>query len=221
MRLLAISNQVDVSRRHKRIGFGVLPHQFDESALTEKSKSRSSDLVSTDLAMNWQVIHTKPRQEKALANDLEEARVECFLPMVTQRRTYGHRRRTVQIPLFAGYLFLRGDRDAGWMAMRSNRVVRVIPIVDQIRFDHEMKQIRLALDGQAHLDPYPFVQRGRRVRIAGGPFAGLEGMVEDRLKCDRIILIVHSIGQAASLEIDAAVLEPLDDDEMMLRPGCA
>jgi transcriptional antiterminator RfaH len=158
----------------------------------------------------WQVVHTKPRQEKALALDLAEAGIEFFLPLVKHRRTYGHRRRTVEMPLFSGYLFLHGDHDAAWTAFRTTRTVRMIRVVDQLRFEHELNQIRQAVEGEATLDAYPFICKGKRVRITSGPFEGIEGQVDDRLKSDRIILIVHSIGQAASLEIDAATLEPID-----------
>src|SRR5688572_4970753 len=50
-------------------------------------------------------VHTKPRQEKALAERLDAAGVSCYLPLTTRLRSWEHRRRIVQEPLFAGYIF--------------------------------------------------------------------------------------------------------------------
>jgi hypothetical protein len=40
---------------------------------------------------------------------------------------------------------------------------------------------------------------------------GLQGVVESRLKRDRLILQVDVLGQAMSLEIDGAILAVLDE----------
>lgn len=170
--------------------------------------AESSVWESTGLS--WHVIHTKPRQEKALANSLSQMKIAFFLPLLRQTRIYGHRRRRVEIPLFSGYLFLRGSVEATYAALDTKRAVRAIRVVDQDTFNHEMRQIDLALKGQGVLDPYPFIKVGRRVRVKSGPFCGLEGLVDERKRGDRIILIVQTIGQATSLEIDASLLEAID-----------
>ncbi len=159
---------------------------------------------------DWHVIHTKPRQEKALAEALEKQSIRHFLPLVQHVRIYGHRRRKIEMPLFAGYLFLRGSRDVTYTAIETRRVVQVLPVTNQTLLHHELKQIQLALREQGTLDPYPFIIEGHRVRVKAGPFRGMEGIVDARKQQDRIILLVQTIGQATSLEIDASLLEPVE-----------
>ncbi len=161
-------------------------------------------------AGDWHVIHTKPRQEKALADALEKQSVLHFLPLVEHVRVYGHRRRKVELPLFSGYLFLRGSLDVTYAAIETRRVVQVLPVVEQTLLNTELKQIDLALRVQGALDLYPFIVEGSRVRVKAGPFRGMEGVVDERRQQDRIILVVQTIGQATSLEIDASLLEPMD-----------
>jgi transcription antitermination factor NusG len=60
------------------------------------------------------------------------------------------------------------------------------------------------------LDPHPYLQTGVRVRVRTGPLRGVEGVVEVKPRVDRLVLQVHALGQAASLEIDPAEVEPLD-----------
>jgi transcription antitermination factor NusG len=60
------------------------------------------------------------------------------------------------------------------------------------------------------LDPHPFLQRGVRVEVRSGAFRGLCGVVEDRVKMDRLLLQVDMLGRAMSLEVDGALLEPIE-----------
>ena len=108
------------------------------------------------------------------------------------------------------YLFLFGETEATWPALDLRRAVREISVPDQQRLRHEFAKIRRALDGETALNPWPWLVKGRRVRIIEGPLKGLEGVVDERRRQDRLILTFQTIGQATSLEIDASLLVPMD-----------
>lgn len=72
-------------------------------------------------AGQWYVLHTKSRQEKALAQTLEASGVAYFLPLVTRTRFYGRRKATVVMPLFPSYVFLRGELEDAYFADRTKR----------------------------------------------------------------------------------------------------
>jgi len=158
----------------------------------------------------WWVVHTRSRQEKAVAGGLAARGVEHFLPTVRREKRYGHRRRVVEHPLFSCYLFMRGDARARVAAYETQRIASVIAVKDQRRFEHEMAQIRLALEGGAELDPYPYLDVGRPVRVRSGPMRGVEGIVERRQSVHRLVLRVHVLNRAVGLEIDGHLLEPMD-----------
>lgn len=158
----------------------------------------------------WFVLHTKSRQEKALAKSLDAIGVVYFLPMVTKACFHGKRKLTVDAPLFPSYVFLRGELDDAYTADRTKRIARVIRVADQERMDRELWNIYLALIHQAPLDPYPYLKKGIWVEVRSGPFQGMQGIIEDRWKHDRIILQVETLGRALSVEVDGALLEPLD-----------
>lgn len=158
----------------------------------------------------WFVLHTHSRQEKALAETLDARGLRCYLPMVRAVRFYGHRRRVTDRPLFPSYLFLWGTMDSTYFAVATKRVARVLPVPDQTGLTHELAHIRLALQGQATLDPFPFLRVGRRVRVTAGPLRGVEGIVHARPTETRLVLCVQTLGQAVATEIDASLLEPAD-----------
>jgi transcription antitermination factor NusG len=156
------------------------------------------------------VLHTRSRQEKALAQTLMAAGIEHYLPLIRRAKFHGHRKRLIDEPLFACYLFLHGPKEATYLAVATKRVANVIDVADQDRFVRELDQIRLALDYGAELSPYPYLEVGRRARVTGGPFRGIEGLIEKFPRPDRLVLQIEALGRATSLEIDAGLLEPVD-----------
>ncbi len=158
----------------------------------------------------WFVLHTKPRQEKALAAMLDSREIATFLPLQRTVRYYGHRKRVVHQPLFPGYVFLQSCIEATWEALNTGRVVNLIHAADQELLGHEIEQLRLALACGATLAPHARLVRGCHVRVTAGPFAGLEGLVEQRIRPDRLVLQIDTLGRAACLEIDADLLERVD-----------
>ena len=157
----------------------------------------------------WHVLHVKSRQEKALSEDLELRGISHFLPLVRRPRVYGRRKAIIDVPLFPGYLFLKGSREEAYDADRTGRVAQIITVSDQEQLNSELSQVRRILSEDLPLDPYPFLKEGVRVRVRYGPLEGLEGLIETRHKRDRLIIQVNVLGQAVSMEIDGASLELL------------
>lgn len=158
----------------------------------------------------WHVLHVKSRQEKALSEDLCAMGVAHFLPLLCQTRYWANRKSRVEEPLFPGYLFLFGTIEQAYRADRTRRVARVIEVHDQRQIEWELQNIRLALRQDATLTTYPFLKKGVRVEVRSGPMRGLQGVIEDRTKDNRLILQVKMLGRAVSLEIDGSLLDVLD-----------
>lgn len=173
-----------------------------------------ADIDSRDEKI-WTVLRTKTRQEKALARDLDDAGIDYVLPLVPVMRVYGHRTRRVEKPLFSGYLFLHGTSDECLVARETRRVLQVLRIVDQAGLEREVTSVCRAIEAGGVLTNCPYLRVGRRVRVTAGPFRGIEGLINDIRDGNRITLVIHSVGQAVSLEIDASLLEPVEDDELV------
>lgn len=176
----------------------------------EASYKNASRTLAAPPDVRWHVIQTRSRQEKALGRTLSAAGIEHYLPLMKRPRYRRGRKRFVEEPLFASYLFLRGPLEATYAAVATKRVANVIRVTDQDAFVTELKQIRLAIDNGADLRPFRYLTIGRRARVSAGPFRGIEGLIEDWPKADRLVLQIDALGRATSLEIDAGLLEPVD-----------
>jgi len=163
-----------------------------------------------DLKGTWFIAHTKARFEKAFAWDMAAANIGYFLPMIPRVRFSGGRKRTVLTPLFTSYVFFNGSPQSRYQALATNRLCQVIPIADQSAIVRELLSLEQAIRSKVPLDPYPFAAVGQCVRIAAGPLMGLEGIVVEREKTTKVILQVRVLGQGASVQVEADVLEPID-----------
>jgi transcriptional antiterminator RfaH len=159
--------------------------------------------------MDWTVLHVKPRCEKKMAEYCGHYGVEVYLPLRRETKVYQRRKVVVDKPVFSGYVFAAFDRAGRDLVVRSQALVRILDVEDQTRFLHEMDQVRQALSVDPTLGATAALAKGTPVRIVGGPFQGLEGMVEALHGVTRVVLNVDMIGQGVRVDVDADLLEPM------------
>ncbi len=126
------------------------------------------------------------------------------------RRIRGRTIRSL-LPLFGGYLFFCGEERQRIEVLRTNRVANLIEVRDQYRLVQELSQIEQALAAGADLTPHDYIKVGERVRVIGGALAGLIGIVVKTKNAMRLVLQIDMLGQAASVEIDADMIEAIDE----------
>jgi transcriptional antiterminator RfaH len=151
----------------------------------------------------WWCLHTKPRQEKATARELRKHEVVYYLPQVmNDTRTPQGRRIQSVTPLFAGYLFLHGDAHDRLVALRGNRLVSVLEVVDQEGLVRDLRQVYQMLNSGLPVSPEPMMPVGARVRIMTGPLSGIIGTVIRRGKRDQFVAVVQFLGRGATVDLE-------------------
>ncbi len=171
-------------------------------------------MESTDRAAHWFAVYTKPRQERTALFHLENQGFQCFLPMALnpyQKASKRNEDRTE--PLFPRYLFLRAVPAVQNLAtVRSTRGV-----VSLVRTGHELVKVpeliiralqarRDIETGLIALDPVQ-LDIGDRVRVFDGPFAGAEGILQQRSGEARSLLLMKILGRETTLEVDSLLLQ--------------
>jgi transcription antitermination factor NusG len=97
--------------------------------------------------------------------------------------------------------------------LRTNRVANLIEAKNQQQLIEELSAIQQALGAGAKLAPHDYIKAGQRCRVIGGPLAGLTGIVEQTRNSMRLVLQVNMLGQAASVEIGADMIEVIDEND--------
>ena len=159
----------------------------------------------------WWCLHTKPRQEKATARDLLDQGIVYYLPQVVkQSRTPQGRKIQSIMPLFAGYLFFHGDANDRLAAFRGNRLVNVIPVVDQSGLVRDLRQVHTMLSSGLSVSAEPMIPVGAKVRIMTGPLTGIVGTVIRRGNRDQFAAMVNFLGRGATVDLENWQVEQVE-----------
>lgn len=156
----------------------------------------------------WWVAHVRSRQEKVLARFLREHDISFYLPQMEKRTRRAGRTLVSHLPLFSGYLFFRGARDARLQALKSNVIVNLLEPPDQAEFGAELKQLHDLQLANMQLVPHPFVSAGDTVLITEGAFEGYRGVVLREKGVQRLVVSVSFIRQSVALDIDREFIRP-------------
>jgi len=164
-------------------------------------------------AKNWYLVYAKPRQETVAQANLARQGYETYLPLIRQVRKQHGRRVAAIGPMFPRYLFIQLDAHTdNWGPIRST-----LGVISLVRFGQAAAQVpddlvanlRQREDEQGvQVLPTEEYQRGARVRITEGSFAGYEGVFLAKSGRDRVVLLLDILGKHTRAVVGAESIEP-------------
>jgi transcription antitermination factor NusG len=159
---------------------------------------------------HWFAIWTRSRHEQTVREELELRGIEAFLPTITKWSRWKDRKKKIDWPLFPGYCFARFAPESRLPVLKCNGVVSIVsfdgepaPIPEQ-----EIDSLRLLVATDLAYDPCPLIREGMMVEVVHGPLRGIIGRLVRKGSHARLVLAVDLIGQAVSVEVDAADVKP-------------
>jgi transcriptional antiterminator NusG len=159
---------------------------------------------------HWYAVWTRSRHEHVVREQIERKGVEVFLPTIPKWSRWKDRKKKIDWPLFPGYCFARFEADDRLTILKCNGVVSIVsfngepaPVPDQ-----EIEGIRLVVNSDLQYDPCPLIKEGTMVEVTHGPLKGVIGRLTRKGSRARLVLSVDLIGQAVSVEVDAADVKP-------------
>ena len=160
---------------------------------------------------HWFALWTRSRHEQVVRQQLEQKRIETFLPTITRWSRWKDRKKKIDWPLFPGYCFARFDPASTLAVLKCTGVVSIVSVAGTPAPipEVELNSIRLLVGSEFQYDPCPLIHEGTMVAVVHGPLRGVIGrlMRKDAQRA-RLVLSVDLIGQAVSVEVDAADVKP-------------
>jgi transcriptional antiterminator RfaH len=150
----------------------------------------------------WWVIHTRPRQEKALARQFCRAETPFYLPLAARRKRFGRRIITSHVPLFPGYLFVLAEKSERFHGLGLMKIVRSLEVGDQERLWENLKQVWRMIASGLPVTPEDRLGPGDHVLVRSGPLAGLRGQIVRTVGGRRFVVRVDFIQRGASAVLD-------------------
>jgi transcription termination/antitermination protein NusG len=159
----------------------------------------------------WFAVWTRSRHEQVVREQLEKKNLEAFLPTITRWSRWKDRKKKIDWPLFPGYCFARFDSEDALPILKCAGVVNIVSFEGKAAPipDYELDSIRLLIGSELQYDACPSVREGMMVEVMHGPLKGVVGRLlrKDSPRA-RLVLSVDLIGQAVSVEVDAADVRP-------------
>lgn len=154
---------------------------------------------------NWYAVNTRPRYEKKVADALRAKDITVLLPLFAESHRWSDRQRVVQLPLFAGYVFVSLDatlearipvlRTAGVLGFVGVRGVGVaIP-------EEQIEAVQTLMKQGVLMTPHLFLQVGKRVRVRGGSLDGLRGILLAKNGDLSLVISVESIQRSIEIRV--------------------
>ncbi|MBS1646315.1 MAG: UpxY family transcription antiterminator [Bacteroidetes bacterium] len=162
-------------------------------------------------ARNWYALYVASRAEKKVQEGLLYKNIEAYTPIVKTIRQWSDRKKTVEIPLLNGYVFVKHNE------AEKDTVFSINGVVNYVRFDGKPaiiseKEIQTLKDVttlgyETSVTNYKQFTEGIEVKITQGTFKGFEGTIVRKDKNEYLLVALHSIQQHIVIKLPAALLE--------------
>lgn len=159
----------------------------------------------------WYALRVHARSEHSVAEILGAKDLQCFAPGWEERKTYSDRVLRVNKPAFPGYLFCRFALAERFYVLNTPGVQSILgtgkipePIEDGV-----ILSLRFAFTNPQKVAPTRYLGVGDLVRVVRGPIAGTEGVLIRSKGTDRLVISIHLLQRAVSVEVETDSVVPV------------
>jgi len=161
--------------------------------------------------MSWYAIYTRPRHEKKVHAQLTDKEIKTFLPLITRKRQWKDRKKSVEMPLFSSYLFVNFEYKYRFDVLETDGVVKIVNFngVPAVVPDWQIESLKQMLTFPKTIELENYIRPGEIVEVIEGPMQGMRGTVVNRKNSNRLVLTIEGIMQSVSVEIDEFSLKSI------------
>lgn len=160
---------------------------------------------------SWYAVQTRARHERVVVQRFQEKGLTTFLPVYTEMRRWSDRWKSVELPLFSCYVFVKimptnEDRlrvlctDSVFDLVGTPRQGTPIP-------DDQIDAVRTIMNERMNWETFPFLKIGQRVRIRSGSLAGVEGILVARNGKRSVVVSVDAIQRSLAVRVEGYEIE--------------
>ena len=162
--------------------------------------------------MPWYVVHTKVKQEQLALDNLQRQNFVVYLPRYKRLKRVRDQQEMLFEPMFPRYIFVQPSSDQQSLApirstlgvtniVRFGNIPAIVPadVMERIHaFEAERNN-----QGVQQISPF---KEGVQVRVASGPFAGLEGLISD-VSNQRVVVLMQLLTKETRVSLSPHQLE--------------
>ena len=161
----------------------------------------------------WYVLHTKSRHESVVNDGLARKSVEVYLPKITVPSKRRDRKKTIRVPLFPGYVFVKTD-------LHPHTHLEIVKVAGAVRFignkqgplsiaDETVESLKIMVESDYAVTTGNNLKKGDNVLVVHGPLEGVMGTFVRYGGKGRIVVNVEALNQFAGVEVSEDDIEIL------------
>jgi transcription antitermination factor NusG len=176
--------------------------------LTESMATTENHLCDS----SWYALYTRHQHEKMVDQVLTNKGFDTFLPLYATTHNWKDRTKSLTLPLFPCYVFLKGGIERRLQILTTPGIYGLVSSAGQPAAipDIEIDAIRRVVESGARVEAHPYLKCGNWVRVKSGPLAGVEGILVRKKNISRLVLSVEILGTAAAIEVEAFQVEEVN-----------
>ena len=152
----------------------------------------------------WYALTVRYQHERQTEKALQSKGLETLVPLYRSARQWSDRVKSVDLPLFAGYVLCRFALARRIPVLDTPGVSKIVAFGGAIvpLEDAEVAGIQQLLALNLPLAPWPYLKAGDRIRVERGPMRGLEGTLLRTKDALRLVIGVELLQRSIAVEVD-------------------
>lgn len=181
--------------------------------MTEEDKILPDELKVITNGHNtakWYALYTRPRAEKLVYQRLEEIGLESFLPLQKTYRKWTDRKKLIEKPLLASYVFVKTSSKCFPKVYKTAGVVKFVSFEGQPVAipQRQIDNLRLLINSDAEIEvTSEKLITGDNVEVTSGALAGLTGELLKIGTRNRVVVRIDRLDQNLILKIPMSFLK--------------
>ncbi|TGM15975.1 UpxY family transcription antiterminator [Leptospira selangorensis] len=167
----------------------------------------------SESSKSWYAVYTNSRAEKKLALELSKKGITQYLPIISTKKQWSDRIKTVLVPVFPSYVFVKIDiRIEKLKVLETAGVVKFVSVgetplvIDEEDID-AIRQLVTEYPDRIKIEREKILAPGKKVLIKNGPFKNLRARVIRKGSKSSILVSISGMDTTVSLELDSELLE--------------
>ena len=169
--------------------------------------------MTADNGKKWFALYTKPRWEKKVSQVLDRKGVECWCPLKKTEKQWSDRKKIIEEPLFASYVFVRIDQAERTAVLMTDGILNFVYHVGKpaVIRDEEIdiiKKFLLEKTSSISVQSLSSLDENTRIKVNSGVFMDTTGTVLKGGK-KKVFVKLESLDQVMIVEFPIEYLSPL------------
>lgn len=158
----------------------------------------------------WYVFYVRSRAEKIAVSLLQEAGFEAYLPLMSVKRIWSDRIKTVIVPMFTGYVFVHCGLSEIDNVLDCQHLVAALKIGSEFSFVRQKEIDMLKTIEESNYSIFiesSILNRGDTVEIIYGVLKGYSGSYIEESGSNYVVLSIEGINQSVKIKIGKEYLK--------------